>query len=146
MVTDHSNALKDFIESGYNCSQSVLAAFSEEFGLPRETALKIAAPFGGGFGGYGKTCGALTGAMMVIGLKYGNSDGQDLEAKLLARAKTRELIEAFEKAHGTSTCNELLGIDRSNLSGAELKAKLPCIHDTCKNFLITVIAFLEEDL
>jgi C_GCAxxG_C_C family probable redox protein len=145
MNKDHVAEALELFESGFNCSQSVFEVFSESSGLPRETALKIASPFGGGLGGYGRTCGALTGAMMVIGLIYGNSAVTDSDARERVRAKTRELIETFEKIHGTSTCNELLGFDRSHLSGAGLQAKQLFIHMTCPKFLETVVSFLEEE-
>ncbi|MDY0094117.1 MAG: C-GCAxxG-C-C family protein [Candidatus Vecturithrix sp.] len=146
MMKDHVSESVELFKSGFHCSQAVFAPFSEELGLPRVTAFKIACPFGGGLGGYGKTCGALTGGMMVLGLKYGTTQATDLEAKKRSREKTRELIEAFERAHGTSICNELVGFDRSNLSGTELMAKLPHFRATCPKFLETVVAFLEEEL
>jgi C_GCAxxG_C_C family probable redox protein len=146
MVKDHVADALELFKSGFHCSQAVVAAFSEDYGLPRETALKIACPFGGGMGGFGRTCGALTGAMMVVGLKYGTTNPADLEAKKLSREKTRNLIETFEKAHETSICNELVGFDRSNLSGADLMEKLPFFHNTCPKFLETVVAYLEEEL
>ncbi len=146
MTKDHFTEALELFNAGFHCSQAVFAAFSEDLGLPRETALKIACPFGGGLGGYGRTCGALTGAMMVIGLKYGTVNVSDPEAKKLTRDKTRELISTFEKEHGTSICNELVGFDRSNLSGAELNAKLPYFHNTCPKLLATVVTFLEEEL
>lgn len=146
MVRDHvEEALKLFSE-GYHCSQSVFGAFCEDFGLQRETALKIACPFGGGIGGYGRTCGALTGAIMVIGLKYGSSSSKDFEARTLSRSKSRQLIELFEKKHGSSMCNELVGFDRSNLSGSELMARMPFFYSTCPKFLETVVSYLEEEL
>jgi len=135
----------ELFESGYNCSQTVLGVFCDELDLSRETAFKIASPFGGGFGGYGKACGALTGAMMVIGLRYGNSKGNDLESKKLSRDMTRKFLEAFEQAHGSCVCNDLLGLDRSHLSGPELQAIQPCIREKCPKLLVTAITLLEEE-
>ena len=146
MIKDHLAEANELFKSGFHCSQSVIAAFSDDFGLPRETALKIACPFGGGIGGYGRTCGALTGAIMVIGLKYGSDKPTDSEARTLTRNKTRKLIETFEKMHGTSNCNELVGFDRSNLSGADLALKIPYFHIICPKYFETVISFLEEEL
>ena len=146
MAKDYVTEALELFKSGFHCSQAVFAVFSEDLGLSRETALKIACPFGGGLGGYGRTCGALTGAMLVIGLKYGTSAVTDPEAKKRSRDKTRALIETFERAHGTSICNELVGFDRSNLGGAELIAKLPYFHTTCSKFLETVVSYLEEEL
>ena len=146
MVKDHVSEALELFGSGYNCSQSVLASFSEELGFTRETALKIACPFGGGFGGQHRTCGALTGAVMALGLKYDTSKITNLEAKNLLREKTRALFETFEKAHGTSICNDLVGFDMNKLNGAELKEKFQYFQNTCPKFLETVIAFLEEEL
>jgi C_GCAxxG_C_C family probable redox protein len=146
MVKDHYSDAVELFKSGFHCSQAIFAAFSEEYGFPKETALKLACPFGGGIGGYGRTCGALTGAIMVIGLKYGSSVATDIEAKTRSRLKTRKLIETFEKAHQSCNCNDLVGFDRTNMMGAELMAKLPYFHSTCPKFLETVIVFLEEEL
>jgi C_GCAxxG_C_C family probable redox protein len=67
--------------SGFSCSQAVFAAFSEALGLEPMNALKIAQPFGGGIAGTGSTCGAVTGALLVIGLKHGRVRPEDLAAK-----------------------------------------------------------------
>lgn len=146
MTKDHLAEALELFASGFHCSQSVFAVFSEDYGLEKETALKIACPFGGGMGGYGKTCGVLTGAMMVLGLRYGSSDPADLETKKISREKNRALIETFEKQHHSCNCNDLLGFDRSQLSGAELMAKMPVFHNTCAKFLETVVVYLEEEL
>jgi len=146
MIKDHVAEALEMFESGCNCSQSVLGAFCEELGLSKETAFKLACPFGGGLGGYGNICGALTGAMMVVGLKYGATGGNDLDAKRFSNEKTRQLIEDFNKKHGSCNCNDLIGFDRSNLSAAELMEKNPIFHSACPKFLETVIVFLEEEL
>lgn len=146
MNKDHLKEAVELFKSGFNCSQSVLAAFCEEYGFPVETAFKIAAPFGGGIGGSGKTCGALTGGLMVIGLKYGPASESDLDAKNLTREKTRMLVENFNRVHRSCDCNDLLGFDRSNMTQAGLKARLPYFHRTCPAFLATVVSFLEEEL
>jgi C_GCAxxG_C_C family probable redox protein len=146
MVKDKLTTAMEMFTSGFHCSQSVFAAFSDELGLSRETALKIACPFGGGLGGYGKTCGALTGAMMVLGLKYGSSDIADVESKTKSKEKTRQLIEHFENTHSSSNCNDLVGFDRSHMLGDALKDKLPEFHSKCPKYLETVITFLEGEL
>ena len=145
-MKDHLAETIVLFKSGFHCAQAVIAPFGEELGLSRDTALKIASPFGGGMGGYGRTCGALTGAMLAVGLKYGTDQLSDPEAMKLCKDKTRELIETFERVHGTSICNELVGFDRSNMQGAELMAKIPFFHNTCPKFRETVITFLEEEL
>ncbi|NLE35421.1 MAG: C_GCAxxG_C_C family protein [Bacteroidales bacterium] len=146
MVKDHLAEANELFRSGFNCSQAVLAVFSEEFGLPVKSALKIADPFGRGMGGRGLTCGALTGAMMVIGLKYGTTSADNADSLRIVREKTRQLIESFEKDYGTTLCSELTGYDQKSLNGPELMAMLPHFHNTCPRFLDTVITFLEEEL
>ncbi|MZP67321.1 MAG: hypothetical protein GT597_14375 [Bacteroidales bacterium] len=146
MVKDHLAEANELFRSGLNCSQAIVAVFSEEHGFPAETALKIAYPFGRGMGGCGHTCGALTGAMMVIGMKYGTASQNETDKMKLAREKTRRLIEIFESEHGTTLCNDLTGFDQRKLNGPELMAMLPHFHNTCRKFLETVVTFLEEEL
>lgn len=100
-------AMANFKE-GYACSQSVVLAFANEFNLNKQHALAMTSVMGGGMGRLRRTCGAVTGAFMVVGLKYGNTEPDDLDNKLNAYRKVRELNKAFEEIHGTSVCKELL--------------------------------------
>jgi C_GCAxxG_C_C family probable redox protein len=95
-------------DSGFACSQSVLLAFSEHYGLDEKTAKLISSTFGGGMGRLRKTCGAVTGGFMVLGLEFGNEIPNDMETKLNAYRKVRELSKEVVKIHGTSKCSELL--------------------------------------
>ncbi|MBN2170923.1 MAG: C_GCAxxG_C_C family protein, partial [Candidatus Krumholzibacteriota bacterium] len=96
-------------EEGFSCSQAVLAAFAPGLGLDRDAALRIAAPFGGGMGHQGETCGALAGAMMVIGLAHGRTRADDEAAKERAYALVAELRERFRAHGGHLLCRDLLG-------------------------------------
>lgn len=102
-------------EDGYNCAQSVLLAlygYLEPEGKS-ELVPKIAAGFGGGIGRCGSVCGALTGSIMAVGIKYApNESGAEKLAKSFANAKT--LYEQFEKQHGTVLCRNLIKYDLSN--------------------------------
>lgn len=102
-----SKALSYFDE-GYACSQSVLLAFAQELDLNENAAKLISSTFGGGMGRLRQKCGAVTGGFMVLGLTYGNSDPKDMDTKLAAYKKVRELNHLFEDIHGTSICAELL--------------------------------------
>jgi len=95
-------------DEGYACSQSILLAFSEQFNLDEHTAKLIASTFGGGMGRLRNTCGALTGGFMVLGLRYGNTHPNDMETKLTAYKKVRELNQNVVEIYGTSNCGELL--------------------------------------
>lgn len=97
-----------YFDDGYACSQSVLLAFAEELDLNEHSAKLISSTFGGGMGRLRQKCGAVTGGFMVIGLAYGNSDPKDMDTKLAAYKKVRELNHSFEDIYGTSVCAELL--------------------------------------
>jgi C_GCAxxG_C_C family probable redox protein len=96
---------------GFNCSQSVLLAFADDFNLPPDVALRVAAPFGGGIARAGETCGALTGALMVLGLRYGTTIASDQEAKERQYQLARDLMAQFQRRHGSTLCRELLGCE-----------------------------------
>jgi len=126
-------ALENFAE-GFNCAQSVFAAFSEKYALPRESALRIAGGFGGGMRS-GEICGAVSGAVMVIGLRYGQTASGDREAKALCGEKTREFLNAFKEKHGSIICRELLGYDVSTQEGKKTGEERDPSKSTCKSLI-----------
>lgn len=130
------SAVSDF-RRGFSCSQAVLAAFAESLELDRNTALKLGAGFGGGMGRMALTCGAVTGAFMVIGLKHGATDAGDREAKEKTQRIVREFAGRFKERNSSITCRDLLHCDISTLEGFE-EAKE-------KNFLMTVCPKLVRD-
>jgi C_GCAxxG_C_C family probable redox protein len=110
--------------NGFSCSQAVLSSCSRQFGMSRRAALKVAGAFGGGMARMGETCGAVTGAFMIIGLKHGKTRADDNES----REKTYELAQKFaarfRSKHGSIICKELLGHDISTPEGrAAVKEK-----------------------
>jgi C_GCAxxG_C_C family probable redox protein len=96
---------------GFNCSQAVLAAFAEEFGLDPVMAYRVAAAFGGGMGHMGETCGAVTGAFMVIGLKYGMTVADGSQSHHDAFHQVRAFSKKFKELNGSIVCREILGVD-----------------------------------
>ena len=102
-------AEKCYLE-GFNCCQAVLIAFSEELGLDRKLALKIASGFGGGIK-QGEVCGVVTGAIMAIGLKYGYVSTEDVENKEKSSDLTIRFQAIFKERFGSILCRELLGYD-----------------------------------
>jgi len=110
-----------YFDEGFACSQSVLLAFAEELDLNENAAKLISSTFGGGMGRLRQKCGAVTGGFMVLGLAYGNSDPKDMDTKLAAYKKVRELNHLFEDIHGTSICSELLKKHASEAEVTERK-------------------------
>jgi C_GCAxxG_C_C family probable redox protein len=129
---------------GFNCSQAVLSVYAEEFGLCRETALKIACGFGGGMGRMALTCGAVTGAFMVIGLKYGNVDANEKEIKEKTYGLVREFARRFEKCNGSSICRELLGCDISEPEGLRSAKENGLFTSVCPGLVQDAVEILEE--
>ena len=95
-------------DEGYACSQSVLLAYSSQFGLDEKAAKLISSTFGGGMGRLRQKCGAVTGGFMVLGLAYGNTDPKDMDTKLASYEKVQKLNSLVEAIHGTTICSELL--------------------------------------
>jgi C_GCAxxG_C_C family probable redox protein len=106
-MTKSEIAEKKFKE-GFNCAQSVLFSYADELGLSRDLALRIANGFGGGMGRKQEVCGAVSGGIMVLGLKYGRGENEGKEKQELTYQKVRELIDAFVNEYGTMNCRELL--------------------------------------
>ena len=105
--------IRSLFEQGYDCGQVVFASYADQLGLDEETALKIAAGLGGGMLS-GDSCGAVVGAVLAIGLKYGHYQESDLKArKDICSAKTLEFRKKFADKFGSCMCKELLGYDIS---------------------------------
>lgn len=110
---------KEYIEKAdkyfsmrYHCSQAVLAAFSNELGLGEVQALKLGGCFGGGMC-LGEVCGAVTGGLMALGLKFGQSDIDDLNSRIKANDAAKALLHRFKEENGSYMCRELLHYDLS---------------------------------
>ncbi len=137
--------------NGYNCSQAVLLAFCEDFGLEKETALKISEPFGGGMGRMREVCGTVTGMFMVLGLAMGNSDAKDGSTKKNVYKSVQELAEKFKQDNGSIICRELLGFQKNNKESYvpsertnEYYKKRPC-PELCKYAADILEDYLKEE-
>ncbi len=113
-MSTHSDMATELFKKGYNCSQSVFAAFSDETGLDFNTALKISSSFGGGMGRLREVCGAVSGMFMVVGIKYGYTDPSDKNLKTEHYRVIQNLAGQFEKENGSIICRELLGLSVKN--------------------------------
>ena len=136
----------ELFKEGYNCSQAVLLAFSDELGMDKETATKAAAAFGGGMSRLREVCGAVSGMMFVSGMMNASVDPKDANAKSELYAKSQELAKAFEQENGSIICRELLGLTEKRqeptpeVRTAEYYKKRPCVE------LVGCAAKILEDL
>ncbi len=129
---------------GFSCSQAVFSAFSKELGLDRDTALKIASAFGGGMASMGMTCGAVTGALMVIGAKHGRVRAEDIAAKEKTYELAREFMRRFGERHGSINCRELLDADISTPEGRQRASESGLFTALCPRLVADAVAILEE--
>lgn len=125
----------DLFAQMFNCAEAVLGGLVAEFELECNCCPRIATAFGGGMAGQGEICGALTGAMMSIGLKYGRERGDDNESKAVVYGKVRELFSAFEKEFGTCGCFDLIGIDLTTPEGLEQAKATNLHHGICPKYV-----------
>lgn len=120
-------------KSGYNCAQSVAAAFADMYGFTEEQALRMSASFGGGIGRMRQTCGAACGMFLLAGLENGSTDAQDRDGKAANYALVQELAEEFKRRNGSLICAELLGLKKNEGSAQpevrteQYYAKRPCV-------------------
>lgn len=130
-------------QDGWNCTQAVLSTYGPRFGLDREHALKIAGAFGSGMG-MGETCGAVTGALMVIGLKHTRVKGGGLFSHERTEDLSQEFVEHFNARNGTTICRKLLGCDVGTVEGARAAKKEKHFKKRCPKFVRDAAEILEE--
>lgn len=141
---DHKEEALSYFGMGFNCCQSVLRAYARNSGLSDEAALKLAWAFGRGIAGSGETCGAVTGGLMVIGLKHGNADAPDLKSKERSRELGRRFMERFAALCGSTTCRDLLGCDPGTKEGMERILALGLFRNLCPTFVGRAVELIEE--
>jgi len=130
----------------FNCAQSVFSTFAEQHGLDKQVALKISGAFGGGMARMADTCGAVTGALMVIGLKHGKCRAGDDDAKTKTNDLAREFVDRFKAIHYTIVCRELLGCDIGTELGKQVFHDRNYGETRCEKFVGDAATILEEIL
>lgn len=133
MMEERINLAIELFRSGYNCSQSVVAAFADIYGFTQEQALRMSASFGGGIGRMRETCGAACGMFLLAGLETGATEATDRKGKAANYAVVQELAAEFKKRNGSLICSELLGLSQQEAvtavpeeRTAQYYAKRPC--------------------
>jgi len=123
-------------EDGYMCSQAVLAVFCEEFGLSREQAFKISISFGGGMR-KGEVCGACTGAIMALGLKYGENKSKSDEMCV-------KFLDSFKKENGSYICRDLLDCDIRTEEGIKYAIDNNLFKEICPKMVESAVKIAQE--
>ena len=128
--------------NGLNCSQAIMIVFGKPFGLDTEMATKIGRPWGGGMGHLAQTCGALTAAIMVLGLA--NTVSEEGQARKETFESVRLLFQSFEEKFGTTVCKNLLGEDLNTEVGARRIREQNLVRKVCPKYVRTVAEILTE--
>jgi C_GCAxxG_C_C family probable redox protein len=140
-MTNPIQIANERFDQHFSCSQSVFSAFASRFGLTDEQALKLASPFGGGVAHQGQVCGAVTGALMAIGLARGNAT---LDQKDETYRLAEEYLERFQERHGTILCRELIGVDISTPEGLQRAREQDVFKSICPRLVQDATELVEE--
>ena len=139
----HEEKALSYFKRRFHCSQSVLAAYAGEIGLTEEQALKIAYCFNAGMR-KGEVCGACSGALMVLGMLYGQADQNDLDSRNRANQMTNRFLDRFRERNGSYLCNEILGCDITTREGIEYAREHELFTTTCRDMVALAVQVLEE--
>ena len=146
---NRADRAEELFRMGYNCSQSVFAAFADVLGMSVEEAAKIASPFGAGFGKLREVCGAVSGMTLLAGYLKGYDDPADSEGKKALYALIQKMCGEFEAEKGTIICRELLGLKKGEDMGEpavrteEYYRSRPCV-GACRTAAEIAERLLEE--
>jgi len=128
---------------GYNCAQSVLLAMFEHWNGKNDLIPKIATAFGGGMGRCGSVCGAVTGGIMAVGMRFGTNE-PSLEKRTEAYELAQRFFRRFEKQNGTVLCRELIGYDLSDPKQLEEASERDVFEEKCTVFISKALEALLE--
>lgn len=143
--SDKVDIALSYFSNNFNCSQSVFAAFATEMGIGEELALKLATEFGGG-ARCGQICGAVSGALMVLGLKYGHSHADDRDEKANAYRLAVEFNKRFSNKNRSVVCKDLLGYDLSDPEGLAIIKEKDLFKTICPKMVADAVEILEKML
>lgn len=146
-MTDKAKQAKDLFESGYNCAQAVAGAWADEMGLPLETVLLLASPFGGGMGRMREVCGAVPGMLMAAGMLCGFNETNDTTGKEKIYALTQKLADKFRAENGSIICRELLrGCEVKPGTAPEERSAAYYEYRPCAGLVASAAGILEAEL
>ena len=132
-------------KEGFSCSMAVLGTYYEQFGLDKKMAYKVSSGFGGGMH-CDQTCGSVTGAFMVIGLKFGRIKADDLDAKMKTAQMTNVFAKKFRDKYGSIACTDLIGCNISTPEGYEEAKKQDVFKQICPKYVVSAAEILDEIL
>lgn len=140
-----SEKAENKFREGYNCAQAVLWSYADKVNLDRDLALRISSGFGGGMGRKQEVCGAVSGAIMVLGMMYGRGENENREKQEKTYAKVREFIDKFEAKFKTVNCKTLLdGCELLTAEGQEM-FKNKNLKEKCCSYVAYAAELLSQE-
>jgi C_GCAxxG_C_C family probable redox protein len=130
-------------QEGFNCSQAIVRTYGPEYGLSPLDSLRVSCGFGGGMR-RGDTCGAVTGALMILGLRYGPKVVSDKSAKEGVYSRVTEYCRRYEARCDSVNCRELLGCDISTKEGMKQAMENDLFKTVCPRMVQTAAEILEQ--
>ena len=143
-MNSKSEIAVELFNKGFNCTQAVLSSHSEKYGLDTTSAKKIGCAFGGGLANNGEVCGAVAGALMLIGLKHGQHIEGDIDSKEKTKKMTNDYIEKFKDEYGSIICRDLLKYDISIEEEAQKARDSGVFKTLCPIFVRRSVELVEE--
>jgi len=138
------NKAEKAFKGDFNCAQSIFSSFCKDYGLDKDNALKIATGFGGGMGRSQRTCGAITGSYMVLGLRYGMDQKADKDARDRTYQLINEFSNRFKQEFGSLMCKELLDCDLNTPEGNLYYEENNFFETKCFQYVRKAVEILEE--
>lgn len=145
-MKDRKEIAREKFLSGYNCAQSVLAAFSERTGMKEEELANVAAGFGGGMGKLQLTCGAVTGSFILFGIRASMMTTDFQSAKDLSSEMVREFAHEFAKDNESLSCRSILGVDLNTGEGMREAGEKKLFETVCVNAVVKAVVLSEKVL
>jgi C_GCAxxG_C_C family probable redox protein len=142
-MSTQESAFQSF-NNGFNCAQAVITAYGGKYNLDDNTAKKLSCGFGGGCGRQSLTCGAVSGAYMVIGLKYGQTEKDNIDARNITYKMVNEFSAKFKTIHNSINCKELLGVDLATPEGQEFVRNNNLSKIKCTKYVTDACIILDE--
>ena len=143
MESKSEQAVQTF-QSGFNCAQSVLTAFTDDYNVDPKIALQISLGFGAGMGRLQKTCGAVTGAFMVLGLHNAKKYTDNQDKKEQTYSMIQDFRNQFIQRHGTIDCDKLLNCDLTTESGQQYAKDNKLFEKVCERCVFDSVKILER--
>ncbi len=143
----YSDKAVEYFESGYNCAQAVFLTFAPQFGIDKDTALKLSSSFGGGMGRLREVCGAVSAMFAIAGLKSGYTEPNNIEVKAQHYELIQHLANEFKKTHKTIICRELLNMpEGADTPTPSARTEQYYKERPCSKFIRTAAEIIEKEL